>query len=154
MVTCILTVFLHHILIPRYCLHQQYSSFSSPSSHILNWSPSRTNSILSVFVKQITAPGSFGCRHQFDLCDCTLIIQDTSNLNHSLSTARHFDGQSFCGSVVARVSSTLEIDVRERFFSAACRQYRFWMRCSCTVSSWRRSCCPGGASCCGLEERK
>ena len=25
----------------------------------------------------------------------------------------------------------------------------------CTVSSWRRSCCPGGASCCGgLEVRR
>ena len=35
-----------------------------------------------------------------------------------------------CGRSVARVSATLGTDMRERFFSAACRQYRFYTRCS------------------------
>ena len=35
-----------------------------------------------------------------------------------------------CGRGVARVSATLVIHLRERFFSAACRLCRFWKRCS------------------------
>ena len=35
-----------------------------------------------------------------------------------------------CGSVCPRVSATLVSNLRERFFSAACRLKKFWKRCS------------------------
>ena len=52
------------------------------------------------------------------------------------------------------MSATLVVDVRERFVSAACRQYRFWKRCS-VYTVVLEKVVGGGASCCGgLEVRK
>ena len=40
---------------------------------------------------------------------------------------------SRCGRGVARVSATLEVDVRARFFSAACQLKKFWKRCTVCI---------------------
>ena len=94
------------------------------------------------------AVGDTGSFSKFSL----YIVKMIDVFQRSSRNYRKLFGLITCGSVRSRVSATLVIDVREWFFSAACRLFISGRGARCTVLSWRRSCCPGSASCCrGLE---